>query len=79
MKKIALGFALFVALGISSCQCAAERKGVENIEATFALVEFEYLRYVASDVKLDDAQRDDRRKLIESYHRLIDALKKSLK
>lgn len=79
MRKFILGFVLLAAVSTSSCKCAAERKGVEQIEATFTLVEKEYLQYVAADAKLDDAQKDDRRKLIESYHRLVEALKSSLK
>ena len=79
MQKLALGLALLAALFSSSCKCAAEKKAVVEIESTFTLVEKEYLQYVAADAKLDDAQKDDRRKLIESYHRLVEALKNSLK
>lgn len=75
MKKLFIVGLLF----LSSCTCAAEKNAVVQIEATYALIEFEYLKYIDADPKLDAAAKDDRKQLIDKYHHILDALKKSLK
>lgn len=76
MKTFILSLSLLLGVG---CTCAAEKNAVIEIEATYALVELEYLQYIDADPKLNAASRDDRRKLIADYHKLVDLLKKSLK
>lgn len=79
MKKLAIGLILVATLGLSSCKCGAERKGVEAVEATGVKINAKLLGYVEADTTLDAAAKDDWKKMVESWQRLIDALKNSLK
>jgi hypothetical protein len=69
---------LYTALLFLSGCCSVEKNAVKQIEATDKIVHSEYIRYIDGDVLLSDEQKDDRRKLIDSRIRLMDALKKSV-
>jgi predicted small secreted protein len=79
MKKLAIGLVLLASLSLASCKCAAERKAVEDVEATNKIVVGQYLKYVEADANLSADQKDDRRKLIDSLWTLINSLKEALK
>lgn len=78
MRKALVLFAVLLVVSLPGCVCKAERKGVEEIEKTMILEDAEYLKYIEADTKLDAAQKDDRKKLIESRKRLTEQLKKSM-
>lgn len=76
MKKLmAVGVAL-LALSLGACSCALEKKAVEEVEATHGIILPQYLNYVEKDAGLSPAQKDDRKKLVESLKRVTGELKK---
>jgi hypothetical protein len=64
----ALGFLL-----TAGC-CTADQRAVSEIRATNEIVLPQYQAYVDADPALQPAQKDDRKKLIESLKRLVDSL-----
>jgi hypothetical protein len=76
VRKAMLGLALLAALACGGCACTAERNAVSNIERTHELVLPAYLEYVGKDAALTPAQRDDRKKLVESLRRLVAELRR---
>lgn len=78
MRRLALASAVLLALACGACTCAAEKNAVSNIERTQETVLPAYLEYVGKDAALSPAQKDDRKKLVESLRRLVAALRKSL-
>jgi hypothetical protein len=77
MKKLIV----VVLILVSSLGCAgtsaAIRKAVVEVEATNKIVAVDYLGYVSADPKLDETQKDDRKKVVDSLWRLMEALKKA--
>lgn len=67
-----------VATVIAGCACTVERGAAKNVEDTQSLILPEYLKYVESDAALTAAQRDDRKKAVESLKKLTSQLRKNL-
>jgi hypothetical protein len=76
MKRFAIVFALLAMFAVSGCKNVS-LQAVENVDKSGELIFPEYLLYVQGDAKLTDQQKDDRKKLIESHRRNVEALKKS--
>jgi hypothetical protein len=71
-------FLVVLCFAVSGCVCKAEKRGIEQVEKTLEVEDSEYLRYVQHDPLLTAEQKDDKRKLIESRKRLLEAVKKSM-
>ena len=78
MNKLLVVFTALMVLCTMGACCTAERKAVSDIESTQTIVLPQYLQYVDKDASLNAAQKDDRKKLVESLKRLVQALKASL-
>jgi len=78
MRRLTLALAVVLALACGACACTAEKNAASNIEKTHELVLPRYLEYVQKDAALDAAQKDDRKKLVESLRRMTAELRKSL-
>lgn len=78
MRRLALSLTILLALACGACRCAAEKNAASNIEKTHELVLPSYLEYVQKDAALNAAQKDDRKKLVESLRRMTAELRKSL-
>lgn len=74
MKKLLIVAAFL--LGAVGC-CSIERKAVSEVEATQDIILPQYLNYVEKDAVLSPAQKDDRKKLVESLRRVTGNLKKT--
>lgn len=79
MKKILIGLLLFVFLFATGCSCAVEKKAVEQVENSHALIATKLLQYVEADAKLSAKDKNDWKQLVASDKQNIDALKKALK
>ena len=79
ISNVILGLAILAVAATSSCKCAAERRAVVEVEDTQKIIVEGWLSYTDADTTLDAAKKDDRRKLVESLHRLMESLKNSLK
>lgn len=82
-----LAIAAFLALSLSACSCAVERRAVEEVERTHTLISTQLLEYVSADPLIagpgatEEAKkkaRDDWKGIVESDRRNIDRLKKAL-
>ena len=77
---LVLGFLFFAAL-LGGC-CVHEGVPVDEAEGTWTIVSTEYLGLVdeaqdaSGDSKFSAEEKDDRKKLVESFNRLIDKAKK---
>lgn len=76
MKKVLLSVLLGTAL-LSGC-CTVEKQSIREIEKTHDLILPKYVKYVEADVVLNDASKDDQKKLVESLKALVSALKKAV-
>jgi hypothetical protein len=74
MKKLIAVAVL--ALFAGGCSCTLEKKALNEVEATHGIVLPQYLSYVEKDAALNAAQKDDRRKLVESLKRVTGELRK---
>lgn len=78
-KKLSLTFlAVLLAISLAACKCTAEKNAASNIEKTHELVFPSYLEYVQKDAALNAAQKEDRKRLVESLRRMTAELRKSL-
>lgn len=74
-------FMICVALAfmvLTGCACTVEKNAAKNVEDTQGMILPEYVKYVESDASITAAQRDDRKKLVESLRRLTAQLRKNL-
>ena len=76
MRKVLAAFVLCLALGVGGCS-AVDKAAISNLEKTHNIVLPDYTQYVDKDSALTPEQKDDRKKLIESLRRLVQALKDS--
>jgi hypothetical protein len=76
MKRFAIVFALLAMFVVSGCSHVS-LQAVENVDKSGELIFPEYLKYVDADAALKPEDKADRRKLIESHRRNVEALKKS--
>ena len=77
MKKLLLAPVILVALFMGAC-CPIDKKAVSDLEASDNLIIPAYLNYVDKDSALNKDQKDDRKKLVESRKRLLEAMKKAV-
>jgi hypothetical protein len=76
MKRILIALTLVVAL--AGCTCPPEvAEGIDNVDETHDLILPDFLAYVKADPKLDDDQKDDRVKAVDTLRRLMASLKKA--
>lgn len=75
MKRAFLILASLSLLLAAGC-CAVNERAVADLKATHEIVLPQYQAYVDADPALQPAQKDDRKKLIESLKRLVDAMQK---
>lgn len=78
VKKLMAILILCAAAFLSGCACTVEKGAAKNVADTQALILPEYVKYVESDASLTAAERDDRKKLVESLQRLTAQLRKNL-
>lgn len=79
MKKFALAFlGMVLVLGMAACRCSVERRAVEEVDRSHALIDAQLLKYVEKDATLKQKDRDDWKSLIESNKRNLEKLKKAL-
>ena len=77
MKRVCIVVALLMALSLGACKCPEIKNAVNQVENTQELIFPAYLDYVQKDPKLDEDQKDDRVKLVESARRTMEALKRA--
>lgn len=78
MRRIAAVFlAAVLAFCLSAC-CTVERRAVEEVDRSHALIATQLLKYVDKDASLSAKDKDDWRKLVESDKRNIERLKKAV-
>lgn len=78
MRKLAFAWAAALALLCSACSCPAERKAVDRLDEQQEKLFKKYEAYVASDVKLDAAAKNDEMSLIRSLRDMMASLKKAM-
>lgn len=83
MKNLSSRFVFMVCIALAlavltGCVCTVERGAAKNVSDTQEMILPEYVKYVESDAALSAAQRDDRKKLVESLKRLTAQLRKNL-
>lgn len=79
MRKIALGLVALLGLSMGACCATFDKQAVTELRNNDALIMPDYLKYVEADTKLSKDQKDDRKKLVESRGRLLDAIDKGSK
>jgi hypothetical protein len=79
MRKIALGLVALLGLTMGACCATFDKQAVTELRNNDALVMPEYLKYVENDPALSKERKDDRKKLVESRARLLDAIDKGSK
>lgn len=77
MKKLMTVAVALLALSLGACSCTLEKKALDEVDATHGLILPQYLNYVEKDAVLSPAQKDDRKKLVESLKRVTKELRKS--
>jgi hypothetical protein len=75
MKKAFLILASLSLLLAAGC-CTVSERAVADLKATHDIVLPQYQAYVDADPALQPAQKDDRKKLIESLKRLVESMSK---
>ncbi len=76
--KLALAvLVIFLVAGLTAC-CSLEKKAVNDVQATHKIILPQYLKYVEEDPKLNEGQKDDRKKLVESLERLVESMRRSV-
>lgn len=80
MKKL-LSLALLgsLALGSIGCNCAIERKAIEDLRATHEIIFPEYLRLMRKEYGQDKEKVENREKLVGSAVRIVEGLEKVVK
>lgn len=77
MKKVAILGTALLGLFMSACCSTIPRQAVDEVDRTHGLISTQLLKYVEKDASLNQAAKDDWKKLVESDKRNIEALKKA--
>lgn len=82
MKRIHAVIVIFIAVltlcacnGLDKLQHKALEEAVSDVRESHKLLLPQYVKYVDADPKLDDGQKDDEKKFVESVKRLDESLK----
>lgn len=78
MRKVATLAVALLGMFLAACTCPAARKAVDEVDRSHGLISTQLLKYVEKDASLNQAAKDDWKKLVESDKKNIEALKKAL-